>query len=150
MQRFRRKNGQKGFTMIELMVVVVIVGVLAAIAIPIYGKYIKNARITEATGRMGEIITAAKAYAQEHEALTTPFHATWPAIQAGGSIGVVDLSPSQYFTYEITAGGTDATTQPLTIKATGTGKMADPSVVTVIITVPNINSNGLAPVIGGL
>ncbi len=65
MQMFRRKN-KKGFTMIELMVVVVIVGVLAAIAIPIYGKYIKNARVTEATGKMGELVTAAKAFAQEN------------------------------------------------------------------------------------
>ena len=40
--------------MIELMVVVVIVGILAAIAIPIYGKYVKQARTTEATGRMGD------------------------------------------------------------------------------------------------
>ncbi len=53
--------------MIELMVVVVIVGILAAIAIPIYGKYIKNARVTEATGRIGEIVTASKAWAQDHQ-----------------------------------------------------------------------------------
>ncbi len=67
MNRFRKNKNQKGFTMIELMVVVVIVGILAAIAIPIYGKYIKNARMTEAAGRIGEIITAEKAYAIEHD-----------------------------------------------------------------------------------
>ena len=71
MNRFRKKRNQKGFTMIELMVVVVIVGILAAIAIPIYGKYVKQARTTEATGRMGEMITAAKAWAQEKGAWPT-------------------------------------------------------------------------------
>ncbi|MDO9695046.1 MAG: prepilin-type N-terminal cleavage/methylation domain-containing protein [Candidatus Latescibacteria bacterium] len=67
MSRYRRKPDQKGFTMIELMVVVVIVGVLAAIAVPMYGKYVKNARLTEATSRIGEVVTAAKSWAIENE-----------------------------------------------------------------------------------
>ena len=49
MMRFTKDR--RGFTMIELMVVVVIVAILAAIAIPLYGKYIDNARTTEASGR---------------------------------------------------------------------------------------------------
>ena len=48
MSIFRIKPNQKGFTMIELMVVVVIVAILAAIAVPQYDKYMLRAAMSEA------------------------------------------------------------------------------------------------------
>ena len=140
----RRKPSQKGFTMIELMVVVVIVGVLAAIAVPVYANYIKNARITEATARIGEVVTASKAWALENsDASGNPI---WPS----GAGGIVNLGASENFTYAITSGGgSNASTTGFTVTASGIAgtKMAG---VSVAVTVGNINRNGNAPVITGL
>ncbi|MGA4440009.1 pilin [Psychrobacter pocilloporae] len=51
-------NAQKGFTLIELMIVIAIIGILAAIALPAYQNYIKRAAYTEVTSAIAPIKTA--------------------------------------------------------------------------------------------
>lgn len=62
---FAVRQSQSGFTLIELMIVVAIIGILAAIAIPTYQDYTKRARYTEVIGISGALKTAVEICAQE-------------------------------------------------------------------------------------
>ena len=55
-------RSKRGFTLIELMIVVAIVGVLAAIAIPAYRDYVKRARMSEVLSAISAISTGASEY----------------------------------------------------------------------------------------
>lgn len=54
-------NVQKGFTLIELMIVVAIIGILAAVAIPQYQNYIAKSQVSRVMGETGAIRTAVEA-----------------------------------------------------------------------------------------
>jgi type IV pilus assembly protein PilA len=62
---FKRMKGQKGFTLIELMIVVAIIGILAAIAIPNFLRYQAKSRQSEAKTNLGAIFVAETAYFSE-------------------------------------------------------------------------------------
>lgn len=53
-------NAQKGFTLIELMIVVAIIGILAAVAIPQYQNYISKSQVSRVMGEVGAMRTAAE------------------------------------------------------------------------------------------
>jgi len=57
---FRRS--EKGFTLVELMIVVVIIGILASIAIPKFSSLIGKTKATEAKTILGQIVTGEKTY----------------------------------------------------------------------------------------
>jgi len=64
-------KGQKGFTLIELMIVVAIIGILAAVALPAYQDYTKKSKFAEVVTQVGAARTAVELCYQTEGALTT-------------------------------------------------------------------------------
>ena len=60
----RALTNQAGFTLMELIVVVLIVGILAAVGVPLYLGYVRDSRLAEAKALAGAALTAAQACAQ--------------------------------------------------------------------------------------
>ena len=67
----RVKNYEKGFTLIELMVVVAIIGILASIAIPNFKKYQGKAKTTEAKIQLAALFQAEKSLEDEYDSFGT-------------------------------------------------------------------------------
>src|SRR4051812_8226455 len=66
-ERMSKRLIKKGFTLIELMIVVAIIGILAAIAIPNFIRFQARAKQSEAKGNLKSIFTAERSYFQEHD-----------------------------------------------------------------------------------
>jgi type IV pilus assembly protein PilA len=92
-----KKAMQKGFTLIELMIVVAIIGILAAIAIPAYQDYTIRAQVTEGLNLAG----AVKASVAETFAQT----GTWPVANVNAGVGVANTIQGKYVTSVTVANG---------------------------------------------
>jgi type IV pilus assembly protein PilE len=102
------KRMQRGFTLIELMVTVAIVGILMAVAVPAYSDYVVRGRLSEAFTALGGAQPAAEQYwANNRKYDGFDSSVSFPAATAHFSYALSNASASTY-----------------TLTATGIGKMA--------------------------
>jgi type IV pilus assembly protein PilE len=118
-----RRATAPGFTLIEVMIVVAIVGILASIALPMYFSYVQRSRIVEATTALGDIRSQMEKYYMDNRTYV-----------AGGACGVTTYVPnpigafngvSNNFTIACPdAAGTALSATAYSLSATGKGPMA--------------------------
>ena len=101
---------RRGFTLIELMIVVAVIGILATIAYPSYQDYIRKARRIDAQGVMLDIQLQQEKYRVNHVSY--------------GSLTDLGSFPSDYYTFAISGNTASAYTITATAKA-GTSQASD-------------------------
>jgi len=123
-----KKQMQAGFTLIELMIVVAIIGILAAIALPAYQDYTARAQSTEALNLAGGLKTQVVEYYSDQGA--------WPAITDLGYTAATDVTGKYVASVDVSD-----TTGAITATMKGTGVSANLSGKTVVLT-PSVASAG--------
>ena len=101
-----KRSIQKGFTLIELMIVVAIIGILAAVALPAYQDYTIRARVSEGI----VLASAAKLSVAENAAQGSAFAGGWTAPVTTANLSSIKIDADAGFvtaTFPAAAGGTD-------------------------------------------
>ena len=86
----KKQNRDRGFTLIELMVVITIIAVLASFAMPAFTRMQESAKITKDTSNIRQIILACKSFATDNEGS----YPSWKVDESGSGDQDSDLSTS--------------------------------------------------------
>jgi type IV pilus assembly protein PilE len=111
------RSRQHGFTLIEVMIVVAIIAILAAIAIPSYRDYITRSRVVEATSGLADARAKMEQFFQDNRAYPAGGCVVQPAVPSATQVQITSLQ-----TFTLTCSAITATTY--TVTADGTGAMA--------------------------
>lgn len=101
-------QNQRGFTLVELLIVVIIIAILSAVAIPTYSRYVQNSEESRAQGQLMAALASAEAWRSQRFSY------------AGYSLPA-SLQDSQRYTFQVQTGNSGRT---LTITAQPTGVQA--------------------------